>query len=119
MTSKLNASLCCLFHAVDGGSGFQVDTGGSGPVFVSYDVYKGKGAMSVKPIPPKWEQLEKGGFKLQRCEGRLNQVLYPWISVDSNRLAARASKVDVGFDFRQRYAVQQLSICRSCAQCVV
>lgn len=48
-----------------------VGPGGAGapgvpPVFISFDVYKSRGAMTIKPIMPTWDTLQNGGFKIKR-----------------------------------------------------
>eukprot|EP00878_Enallax_costatus_P002973 GHUV01003169.1.p1 GENE.GHUV01003169.1~~GHUV01003169.1.p1 ORF type:complete len:226 (+),score=71.75 GHUV01003169.1:359-1036(+) len=74
-----------------GSSDYQPDAAAAGPtVFVSFDVYKGKGAMNIKPIPATWEQTEKGGFRLQR-EG----VFYVEMANGSNRTYDWSKKVGI------------------------
>ncbi|KAI3962153.1 hypothetical protein MKW98_005784, partial [Papaver atlanticum] len=41
--------------------------GDSGKVFVDYTIFKGKGALNMSPIPPKFSQLQSGGgMKIDR-----------------------------------------------------
>lgn len=37
------------------------------PIFVSWSVYKSKGALSVKPVKPRWTTTSGGAFQLDRC----------------------------------------------------
>jgi hypothetical protein len=36
------------------------------PVFTSFNVYKAKGALNAKPIKPRWNRTEKGGYKMEK-----------------------------------------------------
>eukprot|EP00775_Hariotina_reticulata_P006411 gene6411-6642_t len=38
-------------------------------VFTSFNVYKAKGALNAKPVKPRWTQLDKGAFKLEKEGG--------------------------------------------------
>ncbi|MCL7021532.1 hypothetical protein MKW94_008171 [Papaver nudicaule] len=40
--------------------------GDSGKVFVDYTIFKGKGALNMSPIPPKFSQLQSGCMKVDR-----------------------------------------------------
>jgi hypothetical protein len=39
---------------------------GSPPCFTAFNIYKGKGALSVKPMKPKWSAVPNGGWKLDK-----------------------------------------------------
>lgn len=44
----------------------EPDTGGPKRVFADYTIYKGKGAMSMKPIKPSFRTLNNGGISLAK-----------------------------------------------------
>jgi hypothetical protein len=68
------AFLVCDTTAADGSGGV--------PVFTGFQIYKGKGAMTVKPVRPKWATTEGGAWKLDKCvcgSGCENKGTKAWV----------------------------------------
>lgn len=42
------------------------ETSGSTPVYATFGVYKGKGALNVRPVKPQWTVLDNGAWKVDR-----------------------------------------------------
>lgn len=61
-TSQLSpVYLCCCCPPA-----IAAEYAGPPPLFTGFNIYKGKGAVTVKPMRPRWSTMESGAFKLDK-----------------------------------------------------
>ncbi|CAL5228921.1 g12145 [Coccomyxa viridis] len=77
----------------------------SRPVYANFSVYKGKAALSLKIIKPRWSEMKDGGYMLER-PGSLMLELAPVSPESSNSMGAR----NYVWDRKQYFALSPMEI---------
>ncbi|KAI3986494.1 hypothetical protein MKX01_037776 [Papaver californicum] len=76
-----------------------VSDGDSGKIFVDYTIFKGKGALNMSPIPPKFRQLQSGGVRIDR-KGAMMLNFFPAVGPKKydwqNRQGIALSVTEIG-----------------------